>query len=206
MRMPHEEDRKQSGERPGYGRDREPQSMRTRFVRCSSRASRDAPLFYRPARQPSGNEGAGVRRSGVRGAQAPNRSAARALALAASSSRFFGTAVVSSERRSRALIPAISSMAFSNASSLALDGLLNLVILRTNCSEAACTSSSVTGGSKLKSVLIFLHIICSGYFPGDAACVCSAPPLVKRVYEMKINTRKVTAGTAAPGRWWETTV
>src|SRR6185437_4328228 len=94
-----------------------------------------------------------------RSSQAPNRSAALALALAASSSRFFGVAVVSSERKSRALIPAICSMAFSNASSLAFDGLLNPVILRTNCSEAARTSSSVTGGSKLKSVLMFLHIL-----------------------------------------------
>jgi hypothetical protein len=35
---------------------------------------------------------------------------------------------------------------------------LKPLIFLTNCSEAARTSSSVTGGSKLKSVLIFLHI------------------------------------------------
>jgi hypothetical protein len=44
--------------------------------------------------------------------QSPNLSAARALALAASSSRFFGGAFVSSERRSRIEMPAISSTAF----------------------------------------------------------------------------------------------
>jgi hypothetical protein len=30
--------------------------------------------------------------------------------------------------------------------------------LRTNCSEAAFTSSGVTGGSKLKRVLMFRHM------------------------------------------------
>src|SRR5258705_236595 len=89
--------------------------------------------------------------------QAPNLSAARAFAFAASSSRFFGGAVVSSERRSRWEIPAISSIAARNAPSFAFDGLLNPLIFLTNCSEAARTSPSVTGGSKLKSVLMFLH-------------------------------------------------
>src|SRR5258706_5346416 len=88
----------------------------------------------------------------------PNRPAAGALALAASSSRFFGVAVVSSDRSSRPESPAISSMAARNAASLAFDGLLKPVIFLTNWSDAACTSSGVTGGSKLKSVLIFLHI------------------------------------------------
>jgi hypothetical protein len=90
-------------------------------------------------------------------ADAPNLSAARAFAFAASSSRFFGGAVVSSERRSRWEIPAISSIAARNAPSFAFDGLLNPLIFLTNCSEAARTSPSVTGGSKLKSVLMFLH-------------------------------------------------
>jgi hypothetical protein len=31
--------------------------------------------------------------------------------------------------------------------------------LRTNCSDAARTSSSVVGGSKLKSGLMFRHIL-----------------------------------------------
>src|SRR5580700_5107874 len=92
------------------------------------------------------------------GFQLAKRSAARALALAASSSRFLGGALVSRERRRRVEIAAISSMADWKASSFALEGLLKPVIFLTNWSEAARTSSSVTGGSKLKSVFIFRHI------------------------------------------------
>jgi hypothetical protein len=55
-------------------------------------------------------------------------------------------------------MPAIASIAAWKASSFALDGLLKPVIFLTNWSEAARTSSGVTGGSKLKSVLIFRHI------------------------------------------------
>src|SRR6266851_10071240 len=90
--------------------------------------------------------------------QARNLSAARAFAFAASSSLLFGGAFVSSEQRRRVEMPAISSIAARNAPSFAFDGLLKPLIFLTNCSEAARTSSSVTGGSKLKSVLIFLHI------------------------------------------------
>ncbi len=85
-------------------------------------------------------------------------SAARAFAFAASSSRFFGGALVSSARRRRVEMPAISSTAASNAPSFAFDGLLKPLIFLTNWSEAARISSEVTGGSKLKRVLIFLHI------------------------------------------------
>src|ERR1700722_683912 len=53
---------------------------------------------------------------------------------------------------------ATSSPAARNALSLAFEGLLKPVIFLTNCSEAARISSSLTGGSKLKRVLIFLHI------------------------------------------------
>src|SRR5713226_3076379 len=90
--------------------------------------------------------------------QAPNLSAARAFAFAASSSRFFGGAFVSRERRRRIEMPAISSTAARNEPSFAFDGLLKPLIFLTNWSEAARTSSSVTGGSKLKRVLIFRHI------------------------------------------------
>jgi len=45
-----------------------------------------------------------------------------------------------------------------NASSLVFDGLVKPLIFRTNCSDAARSSSSVTGGSKLKSGLIFRHM------------------------------------------------
>lgn len=92
-------------------------------------------------------------------AYVPNLSAARARALAASSSRFFGGALVSSDASNRKQTLAISAMAASKAASFAFEGLLKPVIFLTNCNEAALTSSRVTGGSKLKSVLMFLHIL-----------------------------------------------
>src|SRR5713101_3387919 len=87
-----------------------------------------------------------------------NLSAARACALAASFVRFLGGAFVSSDLRRLLETAAISSTAARNAASLACDGLLKPLTFRTNCNEAARISSSVTGGSKLKSVLMFLHI------------------------------------------------
>src|SRR5438270_8763377 len=90
--------------------------------------------------------------------QTPNLSAARAFDRAASSSRFLGNAFVWSELRRRVEISAISSTAARNEPSFALDGLLKPLIFLTNWSEAARISSGATGGSKLKSVLIFLHI------------------------------------------------
>ena len=84
--------------------------------------------------------------------------AARAFAFAASSSRFFGGALVSSERRRPVEIPAMASTAVRNEASLVFDGLLKPLIFLTNWSEAARISSALTGGSKLKRVLIFLHI------------------------------------------------
>jgi hypothetical protein len=80
----------------------------------------------------------------MRVTQAGNLSAERAFALAASSSRFLGDAVVSRECRRRV--------------EMALEGLLKPLIFLTNWSEAARTSSSVTGGSKLKSILMFRHM------------------------------------------------
>src|ERR1041385_807634 len=91
-------------------------------------------------------------------AQAPNLSAARALAFAASSSRFLGGALVSSDDRRRAEMPAISSTAARNEASFAFAGLLKPLIFLTNWREAARISSSITGGSKLYRVLIFRHI------------------------------------------------
>src|SRR5712691_11849972 len=96
--------------------------------------------------------------SAAQPAQVPNLRAARAFARAATSSRFFGGAVDSSETRSRPEILAISSTAEWKAASFDLDGLLKPLIFLTNCSDAARISSSVTGGLKLKSVLMFLHI------------------------------------------------
>src|ERR1700680_198066 len=66
------------------------------------------------------------------GTQAPNLSAARAFAFAASSSRFLGGALVSSERRRRLERPAPSSTAARNEASFAFDGLLNPLIFLTN--------------------------------------------------------------------------
>ena len=90
--------------------------------------------------------------------QEPNRALPRDFAFAASSCRFFGGALVSSELSRRAAIPEISSTAPRKASSLLLDGLLNPLIFLTNWSEAARISSPVTGGSKLKRGLILRHI------------------------------------------------
>ena len=56
------------------------------------------------------------------------------------------------------MIAAISSTARSNAASFAFDGFCDPLTLRTYCSAAARTSSSLTGGSKLWSVLMFLHM------------------------------------------------
>ena len=53
---------------------------------------------------------------------------------------------------------ATSSIARSNASAFAADGFANPVILRTYWLAAARISSSVAGGSKLKSGLMFLHM------------------------------------------------
>jgi hypothetical protein len=85
-------------------------------------------------------------------------------ALAASDSRFFGAAVVSSDASSRVAQAAISSMAAAKAASFAFDGLANPLIFRTNCSDAARTSSDVTGGSKLKSGRMFLHMAVTSVF------------------------------------------
>src|SRR6267378_2154697 len=124
-----------------------------------------------------------ARRKSYCGARAvPNLSALRALAFAVSSSRFFGGAVVSSPRRRRFAMPAISSMAAWNAASLALEGLLKPVIFLTNWSDAARTSSSVTGGSKLKSVLIFLHMIGPQKFCRPADRTANAARRVAELY------------------------
>jgi Cu+-exporting ATPase len=77
----------------------------------------------------------------------PKRTAALALALAASSSRSLAGACVTSESSRCCVICAISCTAASKASSLALEGLVLPLILRTYCRAAACTSSEVACGS-----------------------------------------------------------
>src|SRR5262249_54861762 len=93
----------------------------------------------------------------------PHLSAALSLAFRASSSLFRGVAVVSNSPINFNDTLAISSTAHANEASFAFDGLLNPVIFRTNCSDAARTSSSVTGGSKLNNVLIFLHMVTTSH-------------------------------------------
>ena len=77
---------------------------------------------------------------------------ARARRRAASTSRSFGAPLVTSSPRRRIEASVTSSTARSNACSFACDGFVEAAILRTYCSDAARTSSSVAGGSKLKSV------------------------------------------------------
>jgi hypothetical protein len=110
----------------------------------------------------------------------PNLSAARAFALAASSSRFFGGELASSERRRVAEISAISSTAAKNEASFAFDGLLNPVIFLTNWIEADRISSAVTGGSKLKRGLMFLHMGELGVRRSAFSVRCSAAFGVQR--------------------------
>src|SRR3569623_172393 len=86
------------------------------------------------------------------------RSADFARAFAASSSRFFGGALVCSESRNRAEIAAMSRTASSNGCSFTFDGFVAPLILRTNWSDAARISSSVVGGSKLNRGRMFRHI------------------------------------------------
>jgi hypothetical protein len=74
--------------------------------------------------------------------------------------------VVRDEIRTRAAA-VTSSTACSNAASFALEGLLKPLSFLTNCKAEARISASVAGGSKLNSVLMFLHIftsIESGYW------------------------------------------
>lgn len=89
---------------------------------------------------------------------AAKRRAARARALIASSSRSRGGADVTRESMSFRAISETSSTARSNAAWFAFEGLVKPLSFLTNCTDAARTSSSVAGGSKLNSVLMFLHI------------------------------------------------
>ena len=72
--------------------------------------------------------------------------------------RKLGGAVVVKERMRRSATAVTSSTARLNASSLAFDGRLDPLSLRTNCSADARISSSVAGGSKLASVLMLRHM------------------------------------------------
>src|SRR5215469_6897005 len=82
------------------------------------------------------------------------RSAALARALAASTSRWRGGALVTRESSSSRAAVATWSTARSKASWFALEGRVKTLSLRTNCSDDALISSAVAGGLKLWSVLI----------------------------------------------------
>ena len=76
----------------------------------------------------------------------------------ASTSRSRGAAVVTSAASNSLVMAATSSTARSNTASFAFDGFCDPLTLRTYWSAAARTSSSVAGGSKLWSVLMFRHM------------------------------------------------
>ena len=94
---------------------------------------------------------------------------ARNRLLAASFARFLGGAFVSSAFKRFPETAAISSTAARNAASLAFEGLLKPLTFLTNCRAAARISSSVTGGSKLKRVLMFLHTGITSIFHSQRA-------------------------------------
>src|SRR5215469_337772 len=94
------------------------------------------------------------------------RSAALARALAASTSRYRGGALVTRVSSSSCAAAATWSTARSNASWFALEGRVKPLSLRTNCSEDALISSSVAGGLKLWSVLILRHMGNPRLIPG----------------------------------------
>ena len=86
------------------------------------------------------------------------RLADRALALAASTSRFLGGAPETRSSNKCWVACAISLTARLNASSLAFYGFDVPAILRTYCNAASCTSALLAGGSKLCNGLMFRHI------------------------------------------------
>src|SRR5436853_1959159 len=79
-------------------------------------------------------------------------------ARAASTSRFRGSASVTSESRRCRATAATSVTARLTAASLARDGLLNPEIFLTNWREAFRISASVVGGSKLNNGLMLRHM------------------------------------------------
>jgi len=88
----------------------------------------------------------------------PKRSSERWRSRAASISRSRGGALVTREARSFRAAAVVSSTARSKAASLAFDGLVKPLSFRTNWMADARISSSVTGGSKLKRVLMLRHM------------------------------------------------
>jgi len=106
----------------------------------------------------------------------PYLSDARARAFAASVSRSRGGAFDTNDRINSVAAALTCSIARSNTSSFALDGFVNPLSFRTNCSDDAWISSAVAGGSKLWRVLIFLHIILILLLPSACVMISSKCP------------------------------
>src|SRR5262249_27185518 len=94
----------------------------------------------------------------ARPASERKRAADRARAFAASTARSRGGEWVTSESRSSCAACVTCSTARLKAASLAFDGRVQPLSLRTNCSAEAWTSSWVAGGSKLCKVLMLRHM------------------------------------------------
>src|SRR6266700_2319513 len=92
------------------------------------------------------------------GADYANRARDRSFAFVASSSRLRGGRAVASEVNNLRAAFDTSSTARSNAASLAFEGSVKPLSLRTNCSAEERISSSVAGGSKLNKVRMLRHI------------------------------------------------
>src|SRR5699024_11112465 len=142
-----------------------------RAVPCSPATSRPGQGVHVPGR---------VCRPGAGGQEAtvPYRLAARAFALAASTSRSFGGAVVVRSASRCSVMWAMSATACSKVSLFACDGLFIPLTLRTYCSAAACTSSEVACGSKLYRVRMLRHMVPSSPLrrPSTRARALRLPP------------------------------
>jgi len=90
-------------------------------------------------------------------ARAAKRVAARARAFAASTSRSRGGAFVTSSASNSAEAVAILSTARSKAAALACEGFVKPLTLRTYCSAAARTSSSVADSGR-RRVMMLRHM------------------------------------------------
>ena len=99
------------------------------------------------------------------GARGAKRTWARARALRASTSRFFGGALDVSSRKRRAAVSVTSSTAPLKAASFAREGRLAPLSLRTNCTAASLISSSLAGGSKCARHLMLRAHGRSPFFP-----------------------------------------
>src|SRR5262249_32915769 len=114
-----------------------------RWAVITTRAGRARKLDLQDLENADGIRAALVEAQRRLAAYVPERSAPRAFAFAFSPSRSRAGAVVTSASINRRAASATSSTARSNAVSFAFDGFVNPLIFRTNCRDAARTSSSV---------------------------------------------------------------